>query len=141
MYEPNNLMHRRQQAAALLEAVLDERLAPAVALNRWPDDSGSGQDVSLDVAYQALWYFEADEDRQRTQVFYLDAQLELLRQMAGVLGKGRPLPDYMQQEYSPDWFARYYYPSNPLTDIFRWARRVFAIFWRTWRSAVSLLQQ
>ena len=34
------------------------------------------------VAYQALWHFEADEDKQRAEVFYMDAQLELMRQMA-----------------------------------------------------------
>ena len=129
-------------SSAVLKNSIDravERLAPSVAINRWPDD-GTAQDPSVAVAYQALWHFEADEDKQRAEVFYMDAQLELMRQMAVTLGQGRPLPAHMLSGYNPDWQARYYFPSRPFDDVFRWCRDGAALLRRTWHQAFALLR-
>ena len=84
------ITQRRQSAARLLEAVLEERMEARVAINSWPEPLrqlpvDKQPDPSLEAAYQALWYFEADEERHHTEMFYLDAQLELLRQMAAMV--------------------------------------------------------
>jgi hypothetical protein len=108
---------RRRQAAWLLEAVLEERMEARLAINRWPEPfpdcpPEERADPSLDAAYQALWYFESDEERHHTEMFYLDAQLELLRQMAVFLKEGRDLPAYIRQAYSPEHHLSFYYPQS-----------------------------
>jgi len=88
---PTTQAERRAKAAQLLQAVIDETLEPRMAINRWPESHDS-QDPSLDCAYLALWHFEADEVQQKTELFYMDAQLELLQQIAHCLTAGQNLP-------------------------------------------------
>jgi hypothetical protein len=121
----------RQQVAALLDAVADEQVAPQVAINRWPVPQGH-QDASLDCAFWALWHFEADEAQQQSELYYMDTQLELLRQMAGFLGQGRDLPPYMLAGYGDHPAVRFYYAHSPWLDYWqrvseRWQR--FTILW------------
>jgi hypothetical protein len=94
-------LQNRLLGAALIEAVLDEEISPRLALNRWPTSKDSScHDGSLTAAYQALWHFESDEEKQQTEIFYLDAQLDLLKQMAKYLGQGKSLPEYLRVGYS-----------------------------------------
>jgi hypothetical protein len=134
----NRLIQNRKQAAVLLEAVLDERLEPRLAINRWPETADC-PDSSLDVAYQALWYFESDEERQKSELFYMDAQLELLKQIAGFLEQGQALPAYMHQVYSPESRVRFFYGATFLDDTRLQLQRGLnwlAEFWRaTWSLA------
>jgi hypothetical protein len=132
-------MTLRQQAAQLLEAVVQERMEPRLAINRWPESLES-PDPSLEVAYQALWYFEADEERHRTELFYLDAQLELLRQMAAFLKADQTLPSYMRQAYTAEHQARFYYPHTVLQACRVYGLRAFQevqsawiAVWSSWR--------
>jgi hypothetical protein len=104
---PLTLEACRQQAALLLEQVTDEQISPRIALNNWPFHP-KWQDPTLEIAYQALWHFEADEEKQKTELFYMDMQLELLRQMGRILAKGQALPDHLVRYYSLEHRARYY---------------------------------
>ncbi len=91
---------RRKQAADLMEGVLEERFKPVFALTRWPENQDN--DLSLDVAYHILWHHESDEDNQQQEVFYMDAQLELMTQVIRYMSQGKPLPPYFVSAYSPD---------------------------------------
>jgi hypothetical protein len=122
--DPDRLK-KRQLAAQLLAAVTDERLSPQLAINRWPE-SGHYTDPSLEVAYQALWHFEADEEKQQTELFYLDAQLELLRQMSAFLQEGRDLPAYFLKGYTPNHRVRFFYPLSVWED----SRMMLLKVWR-----------
>jgi hypothetical protein len=115
----------RHQVAQLLEAVIDEQLSAQVAINRWPVPQ-TVVDASLECAFWALWHFEADEIQQQTEVYYLDAQLELLRQMAKFLEQGQDLPNYMLASYAGQEPVRFYYKQSPWDDYLkriqmRWA--------------------
>ncbi len=101
----------RQQAALLLEAVLNEAIEPRVAINRWPENHGL-EDPSLDCAYQVLWHFESDETQQKTEIFYMDAQLELIRQVANALKANQDLPDHILYTYLKQTPVRFYYPRS-----------------------------
>ncbi len=93
-------LSNRQRAAQLLDAMLDDFLTPRQVINRWP--CPSGEDLSLDVTYQALMHFESDEAQQQTEVFYIDAQLALLTQMVSYLAHNEPLPRYMCSAYEQE---------------------------------------
>lgn len=97
---------RRQEAAELMEAVLDERITPQQALNQWP--SGNWYDTSLAVAYQMLWHLEADEDQQQTELYYMDAQLALIQETARILFRGADLPPHLSMVYPHTHQVRYY---------------------------------
>ncbi len=135
-HNPADPLEKRQRAAQLLEAVLDERIEPRIAINRWPE-SIEPPDPSLNCAYQALWHFEADEDKQQSEVFYMDAQLELLRQITGFLKKGQDLPAYMLQMYAVQQPVRFFYNRPWLEDsqaLLHLTWRTFLRFWRqTWQ--------
>jgi HrpA-like RNA helicase len=118
----------RQQVAQLLEDVLMERLSPQVAINRWPVPK-TVQDPSLECAFWALWHFEADEVQQQTEMYYMDAQLELLRQMARFLAQDQDLPPYMLASYKNHAPVRFYYPHSPWRD---YLQRLHAR-WNAWR--------
>jgi hypothetical protein len=102
-----DLVQARIKAGQLLDQVLDEVITPRQALNRWPTGIGI-EDPSLTSAYQALWHFESDEDQQKTIVYYLDAQIELLKQMSRMLMQGKSLPLYMERPYPRSMRVRYY---------------------------------
>jgi len=92
----------RQQAAALLDGVLEDTLTPRQAINRWP--APQGVDKSLDVAFLALAHLEADhydDDKIQQQLdpYYLDAQLEWLQQLWEWLSKGESVPEAFWHEY------------------------------------------
>jgi hypothetical protein len=135
-YNPEDPLDKRQRAAQLIEAVLDERIEPRIAINRWPE-STTLPDASMFCAYQALWHFEADEEKHRSEMFYLDAQLELLRQIACFLKQGKDLPPYIIRMYSADHQTRFYYYRSWWEDSIHlllqaWLR--FILFWRqTWQ--------
>jgi hypothetical protein len=135
-YNPTDRFAKRQRAAQLLEAVLDERIEPRIAINRWPE-SVEQPDPSLNCAYQALWHFEADEDKQQSELFYMDAQLELLRQITNFLKSGQDIPLYIIRMYSPIHQTRFFYPRAVWDDTYQMLHQKcqhFKTFWQqTWR--------
>ncbi len=123
---PLGLSHR-QKVAHLLEGVFDECLTSRQAINRWP--CVVGVDASLDTAYQALMHFEADEEQQQTELFYIDAQLELLIQMASYLAKNEALPDYIllayrkeAQEFKTGYYQDTQVFNAPFRKMARWIK-------------------
>lgn len=128
---------RRQRAAQLLEAVIDERLEPRMAINRWPEPVKE-RDLSMDCAYQALWHFEADEDKQRTEVFYMDAQLELLKQMARHFQAGEDLPPYILALYRKKSPIRFFHALPPWADGLVIVRRFWREIRHIWRQAIDV---
>ncbi len=134
-------LSNRQKAAHLLEAVFDECLTSRQAINKWP--CVLGPDRSLDTAYQALMHFEADEEQQQTELFYIDAQLELLIQMVAYLSKDEPLPPYMLKAYEEEareFGTGYYQDSHVLWAPFGQAARFFDAGIQVFREAFSLLK-
>lgn len=131
---PSSAWARRKRAAALLEAVLDEKIEPCIAINRWPQ-SDSSFDPSLDCAFQALWHFESDTEKQATEIFYLDAQLELLRQMAHTLQQGESLPAYILQLYGAAPKARFFYDYSLLKESNRLFKKNIEWFFELWHTA------
>ncbi len=130
---------RRQQAGCLLNDVLEERLAAQLAITRWPESGAQDlPDPSLDTAWQALWHFEADEHRQKTELFYLDAQLELLRQMAGFLSQGQDLPAYFLHRYSKEHRIRFFYNLPVWQDSLHILRQLGSQIGKIWRDAWAL---
>jgi len=145
---PSDIITRRKLAARLLEAVVDEEMTPQVALNRWPYQNPEAlideNDPSLDIAYQALWHFEADETQQKTEIFYLDAQLTLLQQMANTLALGQPLPEHLLEAYTPEHRARFFF-NQPLWSTYqtswsRWVMRLWEFIRRTAHQAWDALR-
>ncbi len=102
----NALQPAYTQAAELIQAVLEERLSAREALYQWPRQRA--EDASLQAAFQALWYFEADEERHQSEPFYLDIQLSLLNTMAEQLRAGRPLNWHLRKPYQNR--VRWYQP-------------------------------
>lgn len=137
MQQDPQQLARRQYAAQLLEAVIDERMEPRLAINRWPEPVEL-PDPSLDAAWQALWHFEADEDKQQTEMFYLDAQLELLRQMALHLKAGRDLPAYFLRTYPEEHQVQFFYDISPVEDSLNTAKRLKAQFLHFWETICRL---
>jgi hypothetical protein len=127
---PPTQTERRMKAGQLLEAVIDETLEPRMAINRWPESSDF-PDASLDCAYLALWHFEADEFQQQTELFYMDAQLELLRQIAEHLKAGRDLPPHILRTYAPAASrVRFFYPRSLWAD----TQHLLSVFWNQVRA-------
>lgn len=125
-----SLAELRAACAALLIQAVEETLSARQAINRWPAPRGT--DPSLDVAYQALLHFEADDDQQQSELFYMDAQLALLSQMAAFLAQNRPLPPYILTAYSSehqtavfDERAVLIQPLQRLYEAFQSASRLF----------------
>lgn len=87
----------RQKVAGVLNQVLLQQITPRQGLNTWP--AMSGQDESVDAAYMALMYFEGDEDRQKEELFYADAQLAHLAEIADTLAKGEALEEIVVSQY------------------------------------------
>jgi hypothetical protein len=94
-----DLASLQQQAARLLLAVLEETLTPRQALARWPV-LHEADDASVWAAYHALWHFEADEDVHKTEPYYCDLQLALLRHMAENLASGTAFPAHILAGYA-----------------------------------------
>lgn len=136
---PSTLRDRRLKAAKLLEAVIDESIEPRMAINRWPQGLEM-TDPSLECAYIALWHFEADEVPQKTELFYLDAQLELLRQIANHLKANQNLPPHILRTYLPISPVRFYTARSVLAN----ARDYMTRFWqeirRIFHEAMALIQ-
>ncbi len=130
---------RRQRAAQLLEAVIDERIEPRMAINRWPEPA-TEPDPSMDCAYQALWHFEADEDKQKSELFYMDAQLELLRQMSLALQQGHDLPGHILALYRPRGKVRFFQEKAPWTALPLWGKRFWQQARYIWGQALHLLE-
>lgn len=128
---------RRQRAAQLIEAVLDERVEPRIAINRWPEPTQE-IDRSLDCAYQALWHFEADEDKQKTELFYMDAQLELLRQIARHLQAGQDLPPYILALYRGKEQVRFFKAESAVIESFNLLRKCWREIRHIWEQALNI---
>jgi|GEM_PF-2960525 len=127
---------RRKAAAALLRMVIREEMQPRLAINRWPiiENADDENDLSIKIAMQALWHFEADEDRHHEELFYLDAQLELLKQMSTFLEQNRDFPDYMLTLYPLDHRPEFYRPHSlqdhrVATQVLRSAKSYLA-YWK-----------
>jgi hypothetical protein len=110
--QQHSIAQKRHQAAYLLEQVMDDRMEPRLAINRWPVLEAGEEDLSLRIAQQALWHFESDEDRHQTEVFYLDAQLDLLKQIAFFLKQNKELPHYLIERYPLEHRPRFYKPQT-----------------------------
>lgn len=128
---------RRQRAAQLIEAVLDERIEPRIAINRWPEPNRE-LDPSMDCAYQALWHFEADEDKQKSELFYMDAQLELLRQMARHLKTGQDLPPHILTLYRGKTHVRFHQSDTAIDESVNLFRRGWQEIRHIWNQALDL---
>ncbi|MBY0450748.1 MAG: hypothetical protein K2X01_09015 [Cyanobacteria bacterium] len=95
---------QRRIVGDLLDHMLNDSLTPQQVLQRWPVSyqvSDLERDPSLYAAFQAVWYFEADEDRRFQEMFYADLQWALLEQMIGYFKKSDPLPHNLLSVYSP----------------------------------------
>ena len=88
----------RAYAGQLLWAVFDDILSSQNALLQYPTE-GLADDLSLEAAYQALWHFESDEHWQNTEIYYLDAQLALLKTMAKALMANQDFPEMLCNTY------------------------------------------
>jgi hypothetical protein len=92
----------RAYASLLLMAVLEETMTPSQAILQWPNHvpgQVASADPSLEAAYQALWHFECDDTWQQSDVFYLDAQLMLLKTMATQLAANQDFPKHLCDQY------------------------------------------
>ncbi len=130
-----HLVEQRKLAGMLIQQVLEEQTSASYALTRWPEYT---EDPSLDSAYQALWYFEADEDRHQVELFYLDVQLQLLQQIGAFLKQGQPLPQYLLQQYPPEFKIRYYQPTGPVASCLADLKRMWRTFKKTLEDALQL---
>lgn len=128
---------RRQRVAQLLEAILDERIEPRIAINRWPEPTKE-IDPSVDCAYQALWHFEADEDKQKSELFYMDAQLELLRQIARHLQGGQDLPPHILALYRGKKGVRFFKDVSMMTESLGLVRKFWQEIQHIWNQALDL---
>lgn len=128
--ENSKVVAYRQQTAQLLNGVLAEALTPQQAVNHWP--CPQGVDASIDLAMQALLHFESDEDEQQTELYYLDAQLQWLGDIANVLSVGESLSPAMLQGLTPDLSTGYYDPDRakwgPLLTLFQWLAKNWRLF-------------
>ncbi|MBK8190766.1 MAG: hypothetical protein IPK79_10000 [Vampirovibrionales bacterium] len=125
---PPDIAQLRRDCAGLLQQAVEESLTARQAINRWPAPSGA--DPSLDAAYQALLHFEADEVQQRGEMFYMDAQLALLSQIAAFLADNRDLPPYMLSAYPVEHRTAVFHerevllkPLAQCRDAWQWIRR------------------
>ncbi|HEY9746057.1 MAG TPA: hypothetical protein V6C99_07555 [Oculatellaceae cyanobacterium] len=126
----------RKQVAELFEAVLDERITAQVAINRWPVPD-TCLDPSLTCAFWVLWHFEADEVQQQSELYYLDAQLELLRQIAFFFNRGQDLPPYILAAYSGQPPVRFYTARTPWQAYGQNLLLLLKRFLQLWRQAVQ----
>jgi hypothetical protein len=115
---PERIIAYRKQAGALLEAVLSEDVSPRAALNCWP--MAGNEDSSVQCAYTMLWFFESDEDRHKTELFYSDVQLNALIEVSGCLKKGERLPTHFLNEYRGLIAPSEYHFSGTWMGLFRW---------------------
>lgn len=116
------LKERRQLAGQLLQQVLDETLTAKQGICRWPllpEGCLEEPDPSLRSAYQALWHFESDEDQQQQEVFYMDLQLELLKQMSQYLRQGNALPHHLAAPYLNTHVPQFYQPKGLLQKVWQ----------------------
>jgi len=111
----------RKQAAALLEALLENAITPRAALNSWPMEGN--RDPSVQCAYTVLWYFEADRDqRHQEEMFYADLQVRLLMEIATCLRSGEALAPKLLAEYQAQLAPTEYHPKSTLQmGLVRWA--------------------
>lgn len=94
---PERAIAYRKQVGVLLESVLAGEITARTGINCWPTQANT--DPSVRCAYTMLWYFEADADRHRAEVFYADLQLKALQHAATYLKKGDALPATLLRDY------------------------------------------
>jgi hypothetical protein len=118
---PERAVSYRKQAGTLIEGVLAEEISPRTAINTWPS-YGNG-DLSVRVAYTMLWFFEADEDRHKQELFYPDLQVKAMKEAAIWLKKGEPLPLRLIVEYEEQIAPEMYNPHRSWSDPVMWLMR------------------
>jgi len=94
--------NERKQVAELIFKVLDQKLCVREALEKFPCEI---IDDSLQCAWHALVYFEADEDFRKRDIEYAEEQDNYLKTMAFILQTGESLPKNIIEEYN-----KYYEP-------------------------------
>jgi hypothetical protein len=135
----------RKRAGQLMNRLFWDETAANEALTYWPTlKKGVLADESLQVAYQLVWHFDCDDGLEGTGIrqkepFYADIQLELLKQCAGYLQQGLPLPQdlitcYTYYEPTKKW-QPIYFKNKPLAymklmDIELWLRDIVMNWWR-----------
>ncbi len=129
------LQQARQQVAAVLAKVYWEVWTPLQGLARWPYPAGV--DASIDVAFQALAYLEADEDYHAAEVYWLDAQLQWINTIIEHLKTGEPLPAAVLASYSPGMVTSPYWEKVTLLRPVVIALEKMATAWQTFTRAVN----
>ncbi len=86
----------RKKVAQLIFDVLTEKRHVKDALLKFPEDIN---DPSIQTAWHALCYLEADEDLRKTDEDYALEQDDYLEMIAFTLEKGEPLAQNIINEY------------------------------------------
>jgi len=84
----NNLVEVRKSAANILKKMLDRKLIPKEAKDKWPSYK---KDKILDIAFHALDHFEADEDIRLKDKKYAKWQTEQIQKIILCLETGEPI--------------------------------------------------
>lgn len=86
----DKLINARKKAGQILQQVLDGKISPEKARNKWPKYGG---DTSLDIAYHTLYHFEDDEDIRQKDPKYAEWQIDQIRKMITSLKTGNSVLD------------------------------------------------
>lgn len=84
----DELINARKIAAQILQQVLDGKISPEVARNKWPEYNG---DTALDSAYHTLYHFEDDNDIRQKDQKYAQWQIDQIRKMITSFKKGNSI--------------------------------------------------
>jgi hypothetical protein len=91
-----DLTEERKKTAILIRECLYGGLIVREALKQWPDCYG---DPTLICARHALIHFAADEDINKNDPKYRDAQIEWLENLINILSKGNEIPKNIIESY------------------------------------------
>lgn len=94
--QPIDYTLHRKTVADLIFKVLTEKLLVREALLKFPEDI---HDESIQTAWHALCYVEADEDLRRRDINYMHEQNDYLEMIAFTLQKGESLPANIINSY------------------------------------------
>lgn len=98
MQGPNNLDKSKEKIfiASLINDVLIGKKTVSDALLEFPDDR---EDIDIKCAFDALIYYEADEDLRKLEQDYALVQDEYLSDIAELFIKNEPLPKNIVEQY------------------------------------------
>ena len=77
-----HLISSKENAAKILQLVLDGKLSSGQARNEWPDYEG---DSVLDAAFHMLYHIEDDDDIRAKDTKYANWQFDELKKMISQL--------------------------------------------------------